>query len=646
MNSSTRLHRCRGLLLLLFVCAWPLLADEKPKQDKTGDPPVSLFGSENWIERGAVALIGAGGPLQSATLLPAGEELRLWEFVGPALREEFRTPVGAATIVAGLPGQGALALPLHLHGYGELGCWSLANPYGVRRLDPVLLNVLREEEPLPDAGDDSPAAVFERNLLHEALWKTLRSPENEFQLVARTNFVFDQLEKNSRGYRGQVLQLNGRLRCIRVRPAPASLQPLGVKRLFEVWALLRVGGVEKQVCLLTPQLPLDSPLKPTEDAPSGLDVSLTGYYLRRFQPGADSGIPGRPERVVPLLVGHVSPDFARPVRAALGAGAILGAGSGAMPSVNQLLLLQMGESLCGWTIEDTSRVPSLDRTYLSAVRDRQPLPTLQVSADRGQFPKGWTPRQIEREIDRRHQEAFAYYDAVIKASKTAPALFQRSALPDVNYIHLLNEPQRYRGEPVRIEGNLARVWRFDPMQMVAQAGVKNLYELWLIHEKYGRNTALLITPTLPKGLKPVEQVEGDLPVVFVGYFFKQYAYESEDAKDDKRRIAPLLIGHVFLKKPPALEEDEPPWTRGLLPWFLGLLSGTFVLLFVLTLAFRRADRNVLGSLRMSSGLGDLEAAPPESAPTTEPSAPPSVEKTDAARISEEREGLSPGGHIQ
>ena len=111
--------------------------------------------------------------------------------------------------------------------------------------------------------------------------------------------------------------------------------------------------------------------------------------------------------------------------------------------------------------------------------------------------------------------------------------------------------------PVRIEGRLGRVWRFEPMRMVEQAGVKELYELWLYNDQYGKsNTAVLMTTALPPGIKPAQKVQGDVPVAFVGYFFKWYAYESPDAKQKQKRLAPLLIGRVVFNKPKP--GAEPP----------------------------------------------------------------------------------------
>src|SRR5262245_58126667 len=176
-----------ALLLLLSICALPLHGDD--------DPPIPLFGRDYWIERGAVALLGAPGPLQQAAFLPVGEWLRLWDVSAPNLRDESRTPAGAAVLVSAVPGQGPLAVPLILQAGEAAGCWSLSNPFGVRRLDDNLLRqIVRDDSRLPGPNDGSPESGFERQLVQDALLKVLRSPDSEFERVARLNVIVEDLE--------------------------------------------------------------------------------------------------------------------------------------------------------------------------------------------------------------------------------------------------------------------------------------------------------------------------------------------------------------------------------------------------------------------------------------------------------------------
>jgi hypothetical protein len=223
-------------------------------------------------------------------------------------------------------------------------------------------------------------------------------------------------------------------------------------------------------------------------------------------------------------------------------------------------------------------VPPLGRVNLRAVQDRRPL-----------------PNGLE-ESERDAREALAYYEAVVNATKRPAGVFAEAALPHVTFAHLFNEPARYRGEVVRLEGRLRRVRRFEPMLMARQAGVKDLYEAWLLLSSSDQtgvgNPACLISPSLPRGIPVAEQVPDDVRVAFVGYFFKRYRYKAADTqKANEFRDAPLLIGHVVpLKAAP--RRERPAWAGSLLPAFFAVIIGTFTLIFGLAWAFRRADRRV------------------------------------------------------
>src|SRR5262249_11366836 len=150
--------------------------------------------------------------------------------------------------------------------------------------------------------------------------------------------------------------------------------------------------------------------------PANLDVALTGYYLKRFKSGPDSGIPGWPISVVPLLIGHAAPDFNQDLRAAAGAGALVGVGFGACPPLQQLSILRGGEQAVAWTIRDPERVPALDRSYLNRVRDNQRLPRDFENSEQGLL------------------EVQAYDEAVVNTARTPLSAFLKSVRPEITYV--------------------------------------------------------------------------------------------------------------------------------------------------------------------------------------------------------------------
>jgi len=192
---------------------------------------------------------------------------------------------------------------------------------------------------------------------------------------------------------------------------------------------------------------------------------------------------------------------------------------------------------------------------------------------------------------------------------------------------MIESPERYRGEVVQLEGRLARVVKHDTLRMVEQAGVEHTYEVWLYSDRFrdreGKaNTALLICTSLPKGVPLAESMEGEkeIRVTFVGYFFKKYGYTSGDTKKGQKRLAPLLIGHLTLTKQKPVGTGGG-WTSGLVPFFLLVIAGTFIVVFLMTWGYRRADQRIL---RRMGNVPPLENLP-------EPSAAGSVEKTGELR---------------
>jgi hypothetical protein len=561
----------------LLSCALVLHAEDRPKADKPApleQPP--LFGNEYVGQRGVAALVGTAlsgaGALQQASVLLCGESQGAWEFQTPILRGEERTPVGAAVVVLGsTPGHAAaLSAPVLLQAGDFADCWSLEDALRVRPLDRHILAILRDGQPLPGAKEKTPAEIEESFLLQDALLKVLRVSRERFDRVAVYNLGVEELERGAM-HRGKVVRLYGRLHHVKPVDVPDRLRQAGGRALYEVWALVRVKGVPRQVCLLTPLLPPGIKAGVNfEDPP---DVTLTGYFFKNFRLPVNSGVPGHPEVISPLLIGHVQPYLGLEGRTALGAAAALGiAPGGSLGPVASALVMQAGEQSVGWIITDPRHVPPLDPRNLDFVRDNQPLP---IGAE---------------DDERKAPEHMAYDEAVIYAHKTPVQAFLTSARPEVSYANLFAEPQRYRGQVVKIEGRLRRVFHLDPRDSERREGIKHVYELWLYRERYGDpNPAVLICTSLPPGIKVTEEVKGEVPVTFVGYFFKKLRYKSPDTKKPNEfRTAPFLIGHVVIaeSKP---KQVESGWANRLIVIFFGIIAGTFAIVFLMTWIFRRAD---------------------------------------------------------
>jgi hypothetical protein len=448
----------------------------------------------------------------------------------------------------------------------------------VAPLDPLALSPEWNDRPLP-AGEKTPQAEAETYMLSVGLLRALRAPRDVFESEARSNVTIDELLKQPARSRGQLLRVYARPQKVREVEAPEALREYGAPRLFEVWGLVRADGLSRQVCLLSPMPPPG--LRPGEKPPEGLEVALTGFFFKNYRPPAGKGgVEGHPDASAPLLLGYATPSPSEEVMRLAAAASVVTSGFDPAGAVSPVVRLRLGERANYWVIEDPSRPPPLDRRYLDGVVDGQPL-----------------PRSYDDDLDAQ-EEVFAYFDAILKASRTPRKVFLDAVRKEITYLNVHNEPKRYRGEIIRIDGDLARVIRHEPTLPEQQAGIKNVYEMWLLTDRFGKgNTACLITTELPPGITVAEEVKGTKLVSFVGYFFKKYRFKPADAKKDTEyRVAPMIVGYVVPSQPKA-QDDGSNWSRNVILIFLAVLAGTIAILFVMTWASRRTDRRILSQVQ-------------------------------------------------
>jgi hypothetical protein len=131
--------------------------------------------------------------------------------------------------------------------------------------------------------------------------------------------------------------------------------------------------------------------------------------------------------------------------------------------------------------------------------------------------------------------------------------------------------------------------------------LKELYEAWVLLDRYGGVYYCIFVSELPPGLKPGEginrQVECD------AYFFKRLEYETREKETgggQVKRLAPLLIGRTILPR------TEPADGSSLWAVPGAVLLGTFGLIglslgvgVAVVWWFRREDRRVRARLRQS-----------------------------------------------
>jgi hypothetical protein len=192
------------------------------------------------------------------------------------------------------------------------------------------------------------------------------------------------------------------------------------------------------------------------------------------------------------------------------------------------------------------------------------------------------------------EEGAAWGRAVLHARRFDPAALEAAALKGVTFADLFQTGREdYQFKLVALKGRLIRVKRMEPPKRLAEAGVADLYEAWVVPETEPRgNPVCVVLTELPEGVEPAPLMNRQVTVA--GYFFKLFHYESaEPKKDDPTRHewkkAPLLIGHG-LSLVPEPEGGPTIWIRWFIPVIVGGIVTMALTAFLLSRWFRAGDR--------------------------------------------------------
>ena len=190
----------------------------------------------------------------------------------------------------------------------------------------------------------------------------------------------------------------------------------------------------------------------------------------------------------------------------------------------------------------------------------------------------------------RRDEAEVFYWLLDHARRVPALSLQRASDHEVQYINLMTEPDRYRGEPVTIEGDLFRLYEFEAGRN--QYGVTKVYEGWVFTGDSSHHPYRIVCTSLPNGIEPGENLR--MPVRITGYFFKREGYRSNGGV----HIAPTLLAkRVNINPMP----NGIPLTSGILPYMTGAIMAFGLALLVTVVGFAigdgRASRNEIQRLQ-------------------------------------------------
>lgn len=152
------------------------------------------------------------------------------------------------------------------------------------------------------------------------------------------------------------------------------------------------------------------------------------------------------------------------------------------------------------------------RMELGAVTDKEPLKTLDMTAYYRHLK--WARAQSFEELEPR-------------------------AKTDFVYAQLFQDPEKHRGQLVRLRLHVGKILRHDDVSENSSQATQ-LFELWGRTDESKSHPYCVVVPEIPNWF----QVGGDNAreeCVFVGYFIKLLAY---DISGNKRRAAPMLVGRI------------------------------------------------------------------------------------------------------
>jgi hypothetical protein len=209
--------------------------------------------------------------------------------------------------------------------------------------------------------------------------------------------------------------------------------------------------------------------------------------------------------------------------------------------------------------------------------------------------KDFTPLRVgggERDVE--HQ---AFCDVVLHAAGFSTAELLAAARKDVGYPNLMAADDRLREdvrfELVRLDGRLKRLKRVGTYPELQRAGIGQVYEAWVFPTDKAEPVCVHLTDP-PAGVEPADDITPARSVRIAGYFFKVVAYRSGEPNPQQPeqsliRRAPLLIGRGLevSADPPA--DTAGTWVLTLLPVVLGGASVLAVLIFGLSVWYRRTD---------------------------------------------------------
>lgn len=176
------------------------------------------------------------------------------------------------------------------------------------------------------------------------------------------------------------------------------------------------------------------------------------------------------------------------------------------------------------TIDNTTANAGLE-TVISGPNDLVP-------EEQQQFKKNSGLVRDRTELMRR--EMTSYWQLMAWGRTQTFGELRKRAQIEPNFSELWEDPDRFRGVPIRLKLNVRRVIQYEAPKN--DVGVAEVFEAWGWTDNSKSYPYVVVFPDKPDGLPIGSEVESE--IIFTGYFLKIMAYTAFD----KRLGAPLLVG--------------------------------------------------------------------------------------------------------
>ena len=195
------------------------------------------------------------------------------------------------------------------------------------------------------------------------------------------------------------------------------------------------------------------------------------------------------------------------------------------------------------------------------------------------IPAEWLTGVRDNLIGIRQREAGAYYRVLAKVRIVPQAELRAEADPNASYANLMDSPDRFRGRPVALVGEVRNLFAYEAPPN--DFGVTQLYDAWILTSDSGNQPFRVVCQAIPAELKPGTNLRQAVRVT--GYFFKKEAYETRAGEVN---FAPTLLANRLTAYLPS---QTAPAVEGAVPWLIGVIAVVGLAMLATVIGFAVSD---------------------------------------------------------